>query len=203
MSKNFWNKVFKKKKWGEYPSEHLVRFVAKNYYQYKNKKKIKVLEIGCGTGANIKYLCEQGFDVYGLDYSNIAIMRAKKKLKKNKLSANLNCGNANNIKYPNNFFDLIIDIECLYYSSLKDKDMILQEIHRTLKSNKRALFFSQFFSAKTTSFIETAKNSIKFINSNEIKNFFCIFNKISYEIARRTLSNRKYIVEEFLIKCIK
>ena len=108
MSKNFWNKVFKKKKWGEYPSEHLVRFVAKNYYQYKNKKKIRVLEIGCGTGANIKYLCEKGFDVYGLDYSNIAIIRAKKYLNKNKLSANLNCGNANNMEYPNNFFDLII-----------------------------------------------------------------------------------------------
>lgn len=205
MTSNFWNNVFKNKKWGEYPSEHLVRFVAQNYYRCKNKKKIRILEVGCGAGANIRYLCEQGFDVYGLDYSRVAIKQAQEMLKKNKInhSASLTCSNISNIPFENNFFDLIIDIECLYSLTPENKDLAIKEIYRTLKNKGRGTLFSQIFSDKTTSPILVEKNSIKWINKYKIKNFFPYFDKIHYEIATRTVNNKKYIVEEFLTKCVK
>ena len=51
-----WNKVFKNSDWGKYPGEELVRFIARKYYDVPNRKVIKILELGCGTGANIWFM---------------------------------------------------------------------------------------------------------------------------------------------------
>ena len=40
--------------------------------------------MGCGTGANLSFFIEEGFNTYGIDGSKIAIKLAKKKLKKEK-----------------------------------------------------------------------------------------------------------------------
>ncbi len=56
------------------PSSELVRFVT--------EKKIApcwVLEIGCGTGTNSIWLAQQGFDVTGVDISEVAIEIARGK----------------------------------------------------------------------------------------------------------------------------
>ena len=39
----------------------------------------KALDVGCGTGDNVIWLSQQGFQVVGIDSSDIAIERAKKK----------------------------------------------------------------------------------------------------------------------------
>jgi hypothetical protein len=41
-----WNSIFKKNRWGEYPSEDLIRFFAKNFYPRKN---LKVLDLSPDT----------------------------------------------------------------------------------------------------------------------------------------------------------
>ena len=53
---------------------------------------IKVLEIGCGTGSNIWFLAREGFDVFGLDGSQTAILKTREKLDREQLSAELNVG---------------------------------------------------------------------------------------------------------------
>ncbi len=37
----------------------------------------RVLEVGCGTGTNARWLAEQGFDVLGIDLARLAIERAR------------------------------------------------------------------------------------------------------------------------------
>lgn len=44
------------------------------------------LDIGCGTGDNSVWLCQQGFTVTGIDFSELAIQRAREKAEKLKLS---------------------------------------------------------------------------------------------------------------------
>ena len=39
----------------------------------------KALELGCGTGDNAVWLAQHGFDVVGIDASDIAIEKAKEK----------------------------------------------------------------------------------------------------------------------------
>ncbi|MCP4160913.1 MAG: class I SAM-dependent methyltransferase [Deltaproteobacteria bacterium] len=48
---------------------------------------VKTLEIGCGTGTNSIYLAKKGFDVTGVDISDIPVQKAIEEAKKE----NLNC----------------------------------------------------------------------------------------------------------------
>ncbi|EAL1485109.1 SAM-dependent methyltransferase, partial [Campylobacter coli] len=46
----FWENIFSNKEWGKYPSENLIRFIARNFYNVKNRNEIRILELGLGTG---------------------------------------------------------------------------------------------------------------------------------------------------------
>ena len=72
-----WEKVHREREWGKYPSEDIIRFVARNYYR-ENRTEIKILDIGCGQGANTWYLAKEGFQTYGFYGSESAINKAKK-----------------------------------------------------------------------------------------------------------------------------
>ena len=56
------------------PSEELIRVIAE-----RNITPCRVLETGCGTGADAVYLAQQGFKVTAFDLSPLAIQRAKQR----------------------------------------------------------------------------------------------------------------------------
>lgn len=58
-----WEKIHSTQEWGRYPSETVIRFIARNYYKTE-REKIKILDFGCGAGAHTWYLAREGFDVY-------------------------------------------------------------------------------------------------------------------------------------------
>ena len=107
MSNNPWNKLYKQQQHQSiYPWSNLVS-VVKNFYNNK-KSNVKVLEIGCGMGANINFLLDCGFDYYGIDYSEHAISNLKKKF--SKLKNNLFRIDFTKEKFPSKKkFNLIID----------------------------------------------------------------------------------------------
>ena len=85
----------------------------------KNKK-IKVLDLGCGKGVIIKEL-EQEFpliDFYGID----PIFE----------SENIKKGDAYNIEFENDFFDIVMSFEVLQHTILKSA---LTEIYRVVKKD--------------------------------------------------------------------
>lgn len=61
--------------WGSYyPSSEIITL----YHRYiKNRmpkdKKLRVLDFGCGRGANLEFFSDMGFEVYGIDISKEAI----------------------------------------------------------------------------------------------------------------------------------
>ena len=131
---------------GKYPSEHLIRFVANNFYK-NDRRSTRILEVGCGPGANIWYISREGFDPYGIDGSPTAIKKAIKRLGDENLIADFKVGDINKLPYENNFFDAIIDNECIYSNTYYDSNLIMQEIKRVLK--KDGLFFSRTFAEDT------------------------------------------------------
>src|SRR3989344_8080282 len=74
-----------------YPNEALVQFLAAHFFDLSKaaRKRIKILELGCGSGANLWMLAREGFDTYGVDAAPTALSLCKKMLHSWKVSAHL------------------------------------------------------------------------------------------------------------------
>lgn len=51
-----------------YPAENVARFLGRYYKNTADNKGRSALDIGFGSGRNLKILMDYGFDVYGIDY---------------------------------------------------------------------------------------------------------------------------------------
>jgi ubiquinone/menaquinone biosynthesis C-methylase UbiE len=214
-----WDKLFKRKTWGKYPCEELVRYIFNNFK--KKKSNIKILELGCGTGANIFFLAKEGFSTFGIDGSKTALKIAEKYLKSEKLKAKLSHGDIIKLPYKSNYFDCVIDVECIYSNSLNDTTKILNETVRVLK--KRGLFFSKTFSTGISgqksgipidkekftflklpnSPLQADYGLIRLTDEKDLKKIYSMFGEITYDYIIRTQNNRKDLIKEWLVKARK
>jgi SAM-dependent methyltransferase len=137
-----WDDVFSEAKWGRYPSEHLVRFMARTY-RGADPAVIRVLEIGCGPGANVWFMSRERFVVTGIDGSRVAIDLAGERLAQEGLFAELHVGDVAKLDAPDDTYDAVIDVECLCANSRDASHSILQEVRRVLKPGGK--LFSQTF----------------------------------------------------------
>ena len=215
-----WQSVFIENEWGKYPPESVIRFVARNFYK-SNRKEIKILEVGCGTGANIWYLLRERFDAYGIDGSSVAIDRARERFKNENLVSKLICGDIINLPYEDNFFDAVIDNECIYCNNFENTETILNEIDRVLKSNGK--FYSRTFTDKLfvgggadhtkVSKFEYSEINIgplagkgfaRLTSKDDIDNVYGkLFNICSIDSIEYTIDNENQIVSEWIIVCEK
>jgi len=75
----------------------------------------RTVDLGCGTGANVVYLAQQGHDSWGVDFSPVAIMKAEERAASAEVSPNfvvgdLTAGSIDDLEGP---FDLLIDFGTL------------------------------------------------------------------------------------------
>ena len=130
INHKFWNR--------EYHSPNvenmIFRLKPKLLDQYINpKKKLKVLDCGCGEGSNINYLIKKlGYDGYGVDISKPSIKVCKKKIKKNNIKL-INFEVKEDDDFFNTKFDLIISVDVLYYLNNKDLKVRLISLNKMLK----------------------------------------------------------------------
>ena len=134
--KNIWEQIHSKRAWGKYPNEELVRFIGRNFFKIprEERRNLKILEVGCGQGANLWFLAKEGFDVYGIDISPSAIRKTEKYLNEYNLKANLKVADARELPYENEFFDIVIDCATVQHLLFKDHEKVYVEINRVLKS---------------------------------------------------------------------
>lgn len=113
-----WEKIFQENEWGKYPSVPVIRFIARNFYKVKDRKNIKILEIGSGTGANLWFCAREGFSVIALEGSQTAFDRMENRFKEENLTDCLLDSKVGNYLYTldeieDNSIDAIIDSESL------------------------------------------------------------------------------------------
>jgi len=89
----------------------------------------KVLEVGIGTGRNLKYY-PVGCSVTGIDYSERMLKKAREKAKGLK-KVTLLLMNAEHLEFPDNSFDYIVTTFVL--CSVPDPVRALKEMRRVLK----------------------------------------------------------------------
>lgn len=146
---NVWEQVFSSQEWGKYPGEDIVRFVARNFYKAPERSQVKLLEIGCGPGANIWFMAREGFNVFGIDGSSTAISQAKKRLQEEvpNWHGQLDVGDMVNLPYQDNHFDALLDIEASSTNSFENTKKIFSEAARVLKPS--GLLYVRTFSTGT------------------------------------------------------
>ena len=108
-----------------------IRAILKNSFEKLLKNNsvntpIKILDIGCGSGANLFWLQEYGA-VYGIDISELAIDCAKKRELKN-----LTISSAEELPYEDNYFDFVFSVQV--FCNISEDDLkAWKEAYRVLK----------------------------------------------------------------------
>lgn len=209
-----WDEIYriklKRGNCNKYPIEHIVIFMAKNYYSAPNRKKIRVLEIGCGSGNNLGYLAKEGFRTYGIDQSAYAVTMSKKYLNANRYFATVYRSCATNLPFSDNFFDTCIESNSIHCNVWKDIKLIFDEIYRVLKPKGR--FFGILASDKCAEYGKgevIEKNTfdfsstktfrgqfdgfpiMHFFSKDEIKNIANKFSQLQLELDLSTFEDRK------------
>ncbi len=131
MEKYIYKKVYELEKdnWW-FKGKRKIIFTFLDGY-YKNKKNLKILDVGCGSGILLENLEKYG-ETYGIDSSKEAINLCKKRgLKNIKLTS------AGKLPFKNNYFDLITAIDLLYHKKIKNDLKVIKEMKRILKPKGR------------------------------------------------------------------
>ena len=151
----------------QYPNEELIRFISRNFSGLNKikKKKIKILETGCGSGGNIWMLAEQGYNTYGIDLSAYSVKIAQNNLKKKKLKSKIIQGDMLKLPYKNNFFDSIVDVFSSCHLTTNQGLEFLEICNKKLKKNG---FFFSYFPTKKSKMFKNKKNI--YLDKNTIHN---------------------------------
>lgn len=187
---DIWNKIWIKNKFKPTFPVLNAEYFAKYHLPIKNKKKIRLLDLGCGNGINLDFFNNLGYDCYGIDISTKCVNTLNKKYK-NKVKKN----SFEDIDFEDNFFDAIFSHSCLYYG---DKQMFsrgIEEITRILKPNGIIRIYTK---SKNDFLYKKFKNdTIKTKNPWEKNLYLSFFSKSEILKELRNYKNIKLGVDEF------
>lgn len=144
-----WEKIHSMRTWGGYPSEHVIRFVARNYYT-RERKEVKILDFGCGTGANTWFLAREGFDTYAFDISESAIKNLNERMREEGLSVKSVVSDGLNLCFQDNTFDAIIDNVSIFSNPVADIKKMYKNCFELLVPGGK--FMTVVFSRETTGY---------------------------------------------------
>lgn len=217
---NQWEEVHQSREWGRYPSEEVIRFVARNFYN-KDRKQTRLLDAGCGTGAIAWYLARESFDTYGFDGSETALKKAKKRMKDEDLSIQFQLADACSIPYEDLFFDGVVDAGMIVANTIDGIKKILGECYRVLKTGGK-FFSTALFRREMTgygtgiqleehTFRNITKGSlsgigtIHFFDQDEIRKLWSEigFKNIKIDYSVRSDNNGQEIVSHFFVEAEK
>jgi ubiquinone/menaquinone biosynthesis C-methylase UbiE len=113
--------------------EHRYRLIAKEAAKYPGGR---MLEIGCGAGWELVAWAQAGMQVSGLDLSSGALELAKGNFEHNKLPAELKLGNAEQLPFADETFDIVASFGVLHQT--QSTEAAVAEVKRVLKPGGEA-----------------------------------------------------------------
>lgn len=214
-----WEDVYRQQAWGKYPGEDIIRFVARNFYSASDRNEVRILEAGCGPGANLWYMAREGFSVYGIDGSATAIAQAKERLDQEcpGWSGDLLVGDISILPFADEFFDAVVDCEAIYCNSYEQSKNIYKEMARVTKPGGK--LFTRTFAAGSwgdgtgenvghNAWLPSEgpmlnKGYSRFTDYDEIQDMCCGFKVVETELLTRTMEGRRHEVREWLVTAVK
>ena len=208
-----WEEIHASQEWGKYPSEPVIRFVARNFYN-KDRKSVKILDFGCGGGSHTWYLAKEKFDTYAFDGSKSAVKKVKNRLDQENLHADLRVSDALELDYETAFFDCVIDNATIYANYYQN----IVNMYEILKTGGK--LFSVAFASGTTGYgtgKEIEKNTFAditegslagrgishFYEENELKSMVADIGFKNIVIDTLRFTDQGSVVEQFLLQAVK
>lgn len=214
-----WEQVFLNQKWGKYPPEELIRFLARNFYSVPDRGAVKLLELGCGPGACLWYAAREGFDVTGIDASPSALNQAAALLEGDRLKARLKAGDIIQLNefFADENFDAIFDIACLQCMRVSQVEEIIQQAYMLL--NDGGKFFSIMVSADTPgvkgkeiepgTYVDIEEGPMKgrglnhLFTLDEVRELFSRFDSLEIDFVKRSLNNQQIFYDNWICTAVK
>jgi len=99
----------------------------------------RVVDFGCGSGANSVHIALRGATLAGLDISESLIALARERLAANDVqpTARFVVGSAHDLPFRSDSIDVVFGIAILHHLDLR---LVAREVHRILKPGGRAIF---------------------------------------------------------------
>lgn len=104
----------------------------------------RALDLGCGTGTNVLTLAQHGWQVTGVDFAARAIKKAKKRLRKADVQAELIVDDVTELQGLSGPFDLILDIGCFHGLSEEGVAKYIRNLDRLLAPGGYLLLYGFF-----------------------------------------------------------
>jgi ubiquinone/menaquinone biosynthesis C-methylase UbiE len=118
----------------KFPFDWVVSTVNRIFSNAPSEATNAALELGCGTGNNLKFLSEFGFNfVHGIDGSPSALDLARDHLKDCDDNIKLTSADFISIPEENSIYDLALDRGSITHNNFESCNSILDEIYRVLK----------------------------------------------------------------------
>lgn len=166
------------------------RTVLRLIKRYATGDRIKILDVGCGTGRNMEVFKELG-DVWGLDNSSLALEYCRKRgLRNLKLSF------AEKTSLKSSFFDVITLLDVLEHT---DDNKTLKEMSRILKKNGVIILTVPAFSWLWSNWDKTLHHKRRY-NTDQIKRILSTYN---FDILKITYLYSFLVIPTLLIRRMK
>ena len=180
-----------------YPSDHLQRFIA------ETGAPARALELGCGAGANLEWLCRNvprpvgGHDL-GIERDEALADFARRRLAGNAdiITADMTAG----LPCSAEMFELVFDIEAIYQNDMPAIKAIIPEVRRVLKPG--GWFFGQMMRSAYASDRPDWSVGWRFSYS-ELRTLFRDFEALEIDEAMRTSGNGSRRLKEWLVRARK
>lgn len=114
-----------------YPEYWHLRFVGRDILPFKGQGRL--LDVGCGPGRLLQELRGHGWDVYGVDFSSVAVSRAQS------VGLNVRQSDLLTAGFENNFFDVVLFSHSLEH--VYDPIATLHEARRILRPGGSLLLY--------------------------------------------------------------
>jgi ubiquinone/menaquinone biosynthesis C-methylase UbiE len=135
------------------------------------------LELGCGLGLFSNFMTTQGIKATGVDFSSVAIDKAKKRLNGDEPKPTFIVGDVTNLEMIKQQFDVSYDIGCFHCLNEEGQQKYVSEVYRLLKPEGSHLIWA----------LDSAPSDIKLSTDYIAKTFENRFQLVNSRFSRRRI----------------
>ena len=125
-----------------------------SYHLLGDVRGLRIVDFGCGSGANAVQLANRGAHVWGVDISEDLVRLAVRRLAVNGRAggAQFVVGSAHDLPFPDGSIDVVFGIAILHHLDLA---LVSREVWRVLRPGGRAIFQEPVRNSATVKFVRS------------------------------------------------